>query len=64
MAKTKWLSQYDDLTPEERKKRALEILSRGYLRFIRKKIQNSRDDDEKNLISNPVSGYDLLDASS
>jgi len=49
MSKAKWLSQYDDLTPEERKKRALEILSKGYLRFIREQNQKSEEDSKKDI---------------
>jgi len=49
MAKTKWIKEYDNLTPEERMKIGIKILSKGYLRLIRKKIQNSKEDDKKDI---------------
>jgi hypothetical protein len=49
MAKTKWLSHYDNLTPEERMKKVAKILSEGVLSLIRKKTQNSREEDKKDI---------------
>jgi hypothetical protein len=49
MARTNDLNKYANLTPEERMKRVVEILSEIVLIFIREQNQKSEEDGKKDI---------------